>query len=138
LSVTPLARNTGFRLAAGAVTVAAFLVIGLAGGEGFNPNSLPDFLMWFLAPGAVAGLAGWRRDRVAARLIYVGGIVGATAVAWAAGAIGVEPGADPAMRSSYYMMLIVIAAGVSAVVGVAVVAAGYWLGHRLATKINRG
>jgi hypothetical protein len=42
------------------------------------------------------------------------------------------------MRSSYYMMLIVIAAGVSAVVGVAVVAAGYWLGYRLATKINRG
>jgi hypothetical protein len=79
----------------------------------------------------------WRRNLVAARLIYLGGIAGASAVAWAAGAVGVEPTADPAMRSSYYAMLIVIAAGVSAVVGFAVVAAGYWLVRRLATRPDR-
>jgi hypothetical protein len=121
-----------FRLAAGVITAAAFLVIGIVGGDGFTPSNGLEFVEWFLGPGAIACLAGWRRDPVAARLIYLGGIVGATAVAWAAGAVGVEPGADPAMRSSYHLMLILIAAGIAAVVGLAAVVAGFWLGRRLA------
>jgi len=120
-----------FRLVAGVIVVAAFLMIGIAGGDGFNPSNLLEFFGWFLGPAAIACLAGWRRDPVAARLIYLGGIVGAIAVAWAAGAVGVEPGADPAMRSSYHMMLILIAAGITAVVGFAAVVVGYWLGRRL-------
>ena len=118
-------RHLGFWLSVGLITVAASLLGGTAG----TSQSLAPFLV----TGALACLAGWRRDPVAARVIYVGGIVGAAAVAWAAGPVGVEPRADPAMRSSYYVMLIVIAAGFSAVLGAGVVVAGYWLG-RLATR----
>ena len=115
--------NTG--RCVGLITVAAWLVIGTGGGP------LP--LAPFFVAGALACLVGWRRDPVAARVIYVGGIIGAAAVAWAAGPVGVEQGADPAMRSSYYAMLVVIAAGVSAALGAFVVVAGYWLG-RLVTR----
>ncbi len=83
----------------------------------------------YLALGALACLAGWWGDRVAALVIYVGGIVGATIVAVSAGAVGVEPGADPAMRSSYYGMLDFLAAAVAAVLGLFVVAGGYLVGR---------
>ena len=73
--------------------------------------------------------------RVAALVIYLGGIVGATIVAVAAGAVGVEPGADPAMRSSYYGMLVFLAAAVAAVLGLFVVAGGYLVG-RLARRLK--
>ena len=63
------------------------------------------------------------------KVIYLGGIAGATIVAVAAGAVGVEPGADPAMRSSYYGMLIFLAAAVAAVLGLLVVAGGYLVGR---------
>jgi hypothetical protein len=38
------------------------------------------------------------------------------------------------MRASYHAMLVVIAAGIAAVVGLAVVAAGYWVGRRVAAS----
>jgi hypothetical protein len=82
-----------------------------------------------VALAALSCLAGWWGDRVAALVIYVGGIVGATTVAVAAGAVGVEPGADPAMRSSYYGMLVFLAAAVAAVLGLFVVAGGYLVGR---------
>ena len=111
----------GLWLAAGVTTVAAWLVIGTD-----HDNA---YLGPFVALGALACVAGWRDDRVAALAIYLGGIVGAMAVAWAAGAVGVERGADPAMRSSYHAMLVFLAAVVAAVLGSVVVTAGYLLGR---------
>lgn len=114
-------RRIGFWLSAGVITVAAWLVIGTG-----HTN---DYLGPYVALGALACLAGSRGDRIAALVIYLGGIVGATTVAWAAGAVGVEPGADPAMRSSYYGMLVFLAAAVAAVIGLFVVAGGYLVGR---------
>jgi hypothetical protein len=114
-------RRIGLWVCAGVITVAAWLVIGSG-----HDNA---YLGPYVALGALACLAGWRGDRVAALVIYLGGIVGATAVALAAGAVGVEPGADPAMRSSYYAMLVIIAAAVAAVIGLLVVAVSYQVGR---------
>jgi hypothetical protein len=120
-------RRIGLWLSAGVITVAAWLVIGTG-----HDNS---YLGPYLVLGALACLAGWRGDRVAALVIYLGGVVGATAVAVAAGAIGVEPDADPAMRSSYYGMLVFLAAAVAAVLGLLVVAGGYLVG-RMARRVK--
>lgn len=114
-------RRIGLWVCAGVITVAAWLVIGSG-----HDNA---YLGPYVALGALACLAGWRGDRVAALVIYLGGIVAATAVALAAGAVGVEPGADPAMRSSYYAMLVIIAAAVAAVIGLLVVAVSYQVGR---------
>lgn len=133
----PIGDNS-LRVAAIALTLAAFLAIGVAGGRGFSPSSLPEYLLWFLAPAVLAVLSGARRDPIMASLTYLSAIFGAVAVAWAAGPVGVLPGADPAMRSSYYGTLVIIAAGVSAVIGCFVVAGGYWLGRRLAERRHSG
>jgi hypothetical protein len=125
------ARRVGYPLVAAALTLASFLIMGIAGGDGFRQGTVLELLAWFVAPAALAFVAGLRRDPVASRLVYLAGIVGATAVAWAGGAVGVEPDADPAMRSSYHMMLIVIAAGIAAVVGLVAAAAAYWAGRRV-------
>jgi hypothetical protein len=114
--------------------LASFLLLGAAGDAGFRQRTALELLAWFVAPGVLALVAGSRRDPLAARLIYVAGIGAAGAIAWAGGAVGVEPGADPAMRASYHAMLVVIAAGIAAVVGLAVVAAGYWVGRRVAAS----
>jgi hypothetical protein len=114
-------RRIGLWLSAGVITGTAWLVIGSG-----HDNA---YLGPYLALGALACLAGWRGDRVAAFVIYLGGIVGATTVALAAGAVGVEPGEDPAMRSSYYAMLVFLAAAVAAVIGLLVVAVGYQVGR---------
>jgi len=116
-------------LAAGVTTVAAWLLIG----TGHNNAYLGPYV----ALGALACVAGWRGDRVAAVAIYLGGIIGATAVAWAAGAVGVEPGQDPAMRSSYHAMLVIVALAVSAVLGSVVVGVGYLLGRLVGGKSRR-
>ena len=120
-------RRIGLWLSAGVITVAAWLVIGSG-----HDNAYPGP---YLALGALACLAGWWGDRVAALVICAGGIVGATIVAVAAGAVGVEPGADPAMRSSYYGMLVFLAAAVAAVLGLFVVAGGYLVG-RLISRLS--
>ena len=114
-------RRIGLALSAGVITVAAWLVIGTG-----HDNA---YLGPYVALAALACLAGWWGDRVVALVIYVGGIAGATIVAVAAGAVGVEPGADPAMRSSYYGMLVFLAAAVAAVLGLVVVAGGYLVGR---------
>ena len=132
----PIGRTLA-RGVATAATFGAFLGIGAAGGEGFAPSTLLEFLGWFLVPGVCGVVAGARRDSTMAKLTYLSGIAGATAVAWAAGPVGVLPGADPAMRSSYYAMLVAIAAAVSAVLGSLVVGGGYWLGRRLPTRQRR-
>jgi hypothetical protein len=88
-------------------------------------------LVPFLVTGALACVAGWQRDPATAWLLYLGGILGATAGAWAAGPVGVLPGEDPVMRSSYHMMLVVIAAGIAAILGGLEILAGYWLGRRI-------
>ena len=119
-------RRYGLWLSAGVTTVGAWLVIGTDHDD--------TYLGPFLALGALACVAGWRGDRVAALAIYLGGIVGATAVAWAAGAVGVERAADPALRSSYHAMLVFLAAAVAAVLGSVVVAAGYLLGRLAGDK----
>ena len=117
-------RRTGVRLIAGLIAVAAWLLFGWAAGwtSGLAP---------YIALGVLAVLAGWRADAVAAWLIYLGGIVGAWAVTWAAGPVGVSAGADPNMRAGYHVMLIVIAAASSAVIGLPVVWGAYWLGRRV-------
>ncbi len=120
-------RRIGLWVCAGVITVAATLVIGTG-----HTN---DYLGPYVALAALSCLAGWWGDRVAALVIYLGGIVGATIVAVAAGAVGVEPGADPAMRSSYYGMLVFLAATVAAVLGLFVVAGGYLVG-RLARRLK--
>lgn len=121
-------RRIGLRLSAGVIAVAVWLVIGSG-----HDNT---YLGPYVALGALACLAGWWGDRVAALVIYVGGIVGAIIVAVTAGAVGVQPGADPAMRSSYYGMLVVLAAAVAAVLGLFVVAGGYLVG-RLIRRLTR-
>ena len=113
-------RRVGLWVCAGVITVAATLVIGTG-----HTNDYPGP---YVALAALACLSGWWGDRVAALVIYLGGIVGGTIVAVAAGAVGVEPGADPAMRSSYYGMLVFLAATVAAVLGLLVVAGGYLVG----------
>jgi hypothetical protein len=113
-------RRIALWVSAGVITVAAWLVIGSG-----HDNA---YLGPYLVLGALACLAGWWGDRVAALVIYLGGIVGATIVAVAAGAVGVEPGADPAMRSSYYGMLVFLAVAVASVLGLFVVAGGYLVG----------
>jgi hypothetical protein len=70
--------------------------------------------------------------------VYLGGIVGAAAVAWAAGAPEVEPDADPAMRDAYELMVTVIAAGASAVLGFLGVVAGYSLGRVMGSRRDPG
>lgn len=116
----------GLWLSAAVTAAATWLVIGTG-----HDNA---YLGPFVALGALACVAGWRGDRVAALAIYLGGIVGATVVAWAADAVGVEPGADPAMRSSYHAMLVIVAAGVSVVLGSVIVGAGYLMGRLARTR----
>ena len=121
------------RLLAGLIAVAAWLLFGWASGWSYlgGPNGPGAYgVAPYIAIGVLAVLAGRRADPVAAWLIYLGGIVGATAVAWAAGPVGVVAGADPNMRASYYASLIVIAAAISAVIGLFVVWGGYWLGRQ--------
>ena len=121
--------RASFWLSAGVITVVAWLVIGT------GHDNL--YLGPYVVLAALACLAGWRRDRVAALVIYLGGIIGGTTVAVAAGAVGVEPGADSAMRSSYYAMLVIIAAAVAAVLGLVAVAGGYLVG-RLVRRLKPG
>lgn len=125
-------RPMGVRLTAGLIPVAAWLLFGWAAGWSYLGGPNGGGGLWGVAPylalGVLAVLAGWRADPVAAWLIVLGGIIGATAVAWAAGPVGVAAGAD--IRASYYTMLIVIAAAISAVAGLSVVWGGYWLGRQ--------
>ena len=121
LSMQAMSRRIVLWAAVGVMSVAAWLLIGSG-----HDNT---YLGPYVALAGLAGLAGWWHDRVAALVTYVGGIVGATVVAVAAGAVGVEPGADPAMRSSYYAMLVIIAASVAAVLGLVAVAGGYFVGR---------
>jgi hypothetical protein len=114
-------RRVGLWLSTGVITVAVWLVVGTG-----HDNA---YLGPYVVLAALASLAGWWGDRVAALVIYTGGIAGATMVAVAAGAVGVEPSADPAMRSSYYAMLVFLAAAVAAVLGLFVVAGGYLVGR---------
>jgi hypothetical protein len=116
-------RRVGLWLSAGVITVTATLLIGSG-----HDNA---YLGPYVAIGLLSCLAGWRDDRVAAFAIYLGGIVGATIVAVAAGAVGVEPGEDPAMRSAYFGMLVFLAAAVTAALGLFVVAGGYLVGRLL-------
>jgi hypothetical protein len=112
----------GVRLTAGLITVAAWLLFGWAAGWSYlgGPNEAgASGVAPYIALGVLASLAGWRADPIAAWLIFLGGIIGATAVAWAAGPVGVAAGADPNMRASYYTSLIVIAGAISAVAGFA-------------------
>jgi hypothetical protein len=125
-------QQTGARFLAGLIAVAAWLLFGWASGWSYlgGPNGPGAYgVAPYIAIGVLAVLAGRWTDPVAAWLIYLGGIVGASAVAWAAGPVGVEAGADPNMRASYYASLIVIAAAISAVLGLLVVWGGYWLAH---------
>jgi hypothetical protein len=127
-------RPVGPWLFAGVIAVAATVVIGWG-----HDNA---YVGPYLALAVLASLAGWWRHRNAALAIYVGGIVGSTIVALGAGAVGVEPGADPAMRSSYYAMLVVLAGAVAAVLGLVVVPGGYLVGHLVrrltpATRVER-
>lgn len=120
-----------FRLSAGAAAVAAWLVIATI--VGHDRGDLFAVLAPFSALGLLSFLAGSRTEAIAAAAILFGGIVGATAVAIAAGAIGVAPSVDPAFRSSYHGMLIMIDAGIAAVVGSVFVFGGYRLG-RMVTR----
>jgi hypothetical protein len=131
------ARHVGYPLVAAALTLASFLLIGTAGDPGFRQSTVLELLAWFIAPAVLAFVAGLRRDPLASRVIYVAGIVGATVLAWAGGAVGVERDADPAMRSSYHAMLILIAAGIAAVVGLVAVTGGYWVGRRMVAMRSR-
>ncbi len=131
-----LSHPTGIRLIGGLVAVAAWLLFGWASGWSYlgGPTGAGALAVApYIALGVLAVLAGWRADPVAARLIYLGGVVGAAVVAWVAGPVGVEAGADPNMRASYFAMLIVMAAAISAVVGLLVV----WGGYRLARQAGR-
>ena len=133
LVVRGSSRPTSARLLAGLIAVAAWLLFGWAAGWSYlgGPNGAGAYgVAPYIAIGVLAVLAGRRADPVAAWLIYLGGIVGATVVAWAAGPVGVVAGADPNMRASYYASLIVIAAAISAVIGLFVVWGGYWLGRQ--------
>ena len=79
--------------------------------------------------GGLACLAGWLGSRSAAVAAWLGGIIGAAAVVWAAGPVGVLPGEDPAMRYAYHSMLIMVGAGTAAVFGTFAVVGGYLLGR---------
>ena len=129
-------RPTGIRLIGGLVAVAAWLLFGWASGWSYlgGPTGAGALVVApYIALGVLAILAGWRADPVAARLIYLGGVVGATVVAWAAGPVGIEAGAAANMRASYFAMLIVVAAAISAVIGLLVV----WGGYRLGRQVSR-
>ena len=121
-------RRIGLWMAVGGIAFAVWLVIAAIVGN--DRASLFTVLAPSLALGVLASFAGWRGDRHAAFAIVVGGIAAAAAIAWAAGAVGVEPGADPAMRSSYHAMLVVIAGATAAIVASLSVATGYVLGRR--------
>jgi len=112
-----------FWLSAGVITVVAWLVTGT------GHDNL--YLGPYVVLGALACLAGWRRDRVAALVIYLGGIIGAMAVAWSAGPVGVRDDGINFIesRSAYFEMLVIIAAAVAAVLGLLVVAGGYLVGR---------
>jgi hypothetical protein len=131
-------QQNGVRLLAGLIAVAAWLLFGWTSGWSYlgGPKPVGAYgVAPYVAIGVLALLAGRWADRVAAWLVYLGGIAGAAVVAWAAGPVGVFPDADPNMRSSYYASLIVIAAGISAVLGAIVVWGAYWLARRV---IRRG
>jgi len=113
-------------LSVGVIAVAVYLVVAMIFADDRRDNHA--ILAPILALGVLACPAGWRRDPVVAYAILIGGTVGATAVAWSAGAVGVESGADPAMRSSYHAMLVFIAAAVTLAGGSLAVLAGYQLG----------
>jgi hypothetical protein len=128
------------RLLAGLLAVAAWLLFGWASGWSYlgGPDGPGAYgFAPYIAIGVLAFLAGWRTDPVAAWLIYLGGIIGAAAVAWAAGPVGVVAGADPNMRASYYASLIVIAAATSAVLGLFVVWGSYWLARQARREARR-
>lgn len=132
-------QQLGARLVAGPIAVAAWLLFGWTSGWSYLGGSNEPGAYGvapYISVGALAFLAGQRSDRVAAWLTYLGGIVGAIAVAWAAGPVGVVAGADPDMHASYYVSLIVIAAAISALLGLFVVWGAYRLG-RHATRQDR-
>ena len=130
-------QQNGVRLLAALIAVAAWVLFGWTSGWSYLGSQKPVGAYGvapYVAIGVLALLAGRWADRVAAWLVYVGGIAGAAVVAWAAGPVGVFPDADPNMRSSYYASLIVIAAGISAVLGAIVVWGAYWLARRVTRR----
>ena len=112
-----------FWLSAGAITVVAWLVIGTG-----HTNL---YLGPYVVLAALACLAGWWGDRVAALVIYLGGIVGATTVAWAPGADWYSSAEDPAHRQGYFEMVVIMAGVVAAVLGLLVVVGGYLVGRAI-------
>jgi hypothetical protein len=126
-------RAVGVPLTAALIAVAAWLLYGWAAGWRYlgGPNEAGALgLAPYVGLGLLAVLAGRRANPAAAWLILLGGIIGAAAVAWVAGPVGVEAGADPNMRAGYFVSLVVIAGAISAVAGAFVVWAGYFLGRR--------
>ncbi len=148
IDMTPLRDAPGqviFRVGAGVATFASWLALG-AGGQALRTPGragvdgmadLVGLVAWFAAAAALAGLAGWRHDWIAAAAVYLGGIVGAAAVAWAAGVPEVVPGEPSAMRTAYHGMVMMVAAGMSAVLGALVVTAAYGLGRLLGRARGR-
>ncbi len=125
--------GTGARLTGSLIAVAAWLLLGWLANWSYlgGPKTTWGYgAAPYIALGVLAVLAGRRADRVAGWLIYLGGIIGATAVAWAAGPVGVSAGAAPELRAGYFTMLVIIAAGISVVVGLVAVWGGYWLGRQ--------
>ena len=113
--------RASFWLSAGVITVVAWLVIGT------GHDNL--YLGPYVVLGALACLAGWRGDRVAALVIYLGGIVGARTVAWAPGADWYSSAEDPAHRQGYFNLVVTMAGSVAAVLGLLVVVGGYLVGR---------
>jgi hypothetical protein len=127
--------RVAFRVGVGAATLCGWLGLAALGNPlqwRYSVDTLADvlgLLAWFVPAVILAVIAGWRRDRIAAVLIVLGGMLGAAVVASARGVPEVEPGADPAMRAGYQEMVTLIAAGVAAVLGSLAVVAAYSLGR---------
>jgi hypothetical protein len=104
-------------LFAGVIAVAVYLVVAMIFAD--DRRDYHAIQAPILALGVLACPAGWRRDPVVAFAILIGGIVGATAVAWSAGPV-----------------IVMIMAAVAAAGGSLTVSAGYLLG-RLVRRVTR-
>jgi hypothetical protein len=139
-----MGRRVALRVGGGLAAFAWWLALGMIGMRLPSRMSVSDggdvlgVLAWFTATAALAAVAGWQRDWVMALAVLLGGILGAAVAQWAAGVPEVEPGADPAMRSFYEQMVLIIAAGFAAVVGLLVVVAGYAVGRIAARRVRDG